>query len=573
MDVRADAKFAHLSSGRSDLFYLLLLLALVLPLRAWLLFNTEVAARDSIGYIRYALHFETQTWGDAVRSNAQHPGYSFCVWLLSQPLRAAHGTTDAEIMRLAAQGVSAIAALLLIVPMFYLGKEVLGPRVAFWGALLFQYLPVSGHHLSDGVSEPLFLLLTTTGLWQALVGFRRWSAGAECGGRRSCSLVPFALCGLFGGLAYWTRPEGAFVVAAAGLALVGRQLLIRVRWREFLVQGACLAAPALALAGGYVWVTGELTRKIAPRFMIGWETMRAADSSALPSGRHGSLPESPGRQDFRLHGRGLFASAFGAFIPQAKDYPTRFRRAGQTYFMELIQGFHYAGALFALLGLVWYGGYLIRMPGFWVLLVYGMIQTATLLLLAVRAFYISDRHMMVIVLSGTFLMAAGLLEAGRRAQDWLRQTQLRESFARWSMPTLLATVMLGLCMPKTLQRVHGNRAGNYRAGAWLRENVRDGDLVVDDHCWSHFYAGQVFLEGNEPEVPADYQPRCFVVMTRAKVRQANEAREAEEERLRAAGGRIVYHWPEEAHEERARVAVYEVPRDFQRHPWKVARLP
>src|SRR5262245_58802169 len=38
-----------------DWQWLLLLLVLVIPLRGWLLFNTEVAARDSIGFIRYAL--------------------------------------------------------------------------------------------------------------------------------------------------------------------------------------------------------------------------------------------------------------------------------------------------------------------------------------------------------------------------------------------------------------------------------------------------------------------------------------------------------------------------------------
>ena len=52
--------------------------------------------------------------------------------------------------------------MLLIFPMYYLGRFFFERRVAFWGTLLFQYLPVSGQHLSDGVSEALFLLLTST---------------------------------------------------------------------------------------------------------------------------------------------------------------------------------------------------------------------------------------------------------------------------------------------------------------------------------------------------------------------------------------------------------------------------
>ena len=41
-----------------DWRWLAMLLVLVLPLRAWLFVNTEVAARDSIGFIRYALQLE-----------------------------------------------------------------------------------------------------------------------------------------------------------------------------------------------------------------------------------------------------------------------------------------------------------------------------------------------------------------------------------------------------------------------------------------------------------------------------------------------------------------------------------
>ena len=40
-----------------------------------------------------------------------------------------------------AQLVSALASVLLLVPMFYLGREVFERRIAFWSCLLFQCLP------------------------------------------------------------------------------------------------------------------------------------------------------------------------------------------------------------------------------------------------------------------------------------------------------------------------------------------------------------------------------------------------------------------------------------------------
>ena len=86
---------------RVDWRYLALLLALVLPLRMWLICDTEVAARDSIGFIRYALQFENKSWQAVLLGNHQHPGYPLAVWAVSQPVRAIGGT-DALTMRISA---------------------------------------------------------------------------------------------------------------------------------------------------------------------------------------------------------------------------------------------------------------------------------------------------------------------------------------------------------------------------------------------------------------------------------------------------------------------------------------
>lgn len=529
-----------------DRTYLFLLLILLLPLKGWLVFNTEVPARDCIGYIRFALDFEKMDWREAMCLHDQHPGYSFCVWLVSLPLRAMNGGLDAEIMRLAAQATSVIASLLLLIPMFFLGKELLGARAAFWGCLLFQVLPVSGHHLVDGVSEPLFLLLVTASLWQGVIGLQRGSR--------------FSLfwCGLFGGLAYWTRPEGGFVVAAAGLVLIGGQVLrTRLTWKEWIVRGACLAGPALALAGLFFLATGEVTRKLSPRFIVGWETLVRQDEVS---------PEPE-----QIQNGSLFATIYAAFIPRAADYPTRLGRGARTLALELVQAFHYVGAAGVLLGLSWFGGHLGRQRGFWVLFVYGALQVAALMMLAVRLYYVSDRHIMVLVLPGSFLMAAGFLELGRRAQPLLTRRNWAPRHLGWSLPLLLLIALAGFCLPKTLDRVHGNRVGNHLAGLWLKDRLRAGDIVVDDHCWSHYYAGQVFEEGKDPEVDPEYKPICYVVMTRSKIRGVDDTRKEQEAKLREATGHIVYQFPPNVDEERARVVVFALPRDWEKQPWRVAR--
>src|SRR6266852_5907440 len=81
---RADAASAN--GWKKDAAALALLVVLVLPVRLWLLVNTEVAARDSIGYIRYALEFERFPWDLVIRAHDQHPGYSVALLAVSQPL-------------------------------------------------------------------------------------------------------------------------------------------------------------------------------------------------------------------------------------------------------------------------------------------------------------------------------------------------------------------------------------------------------------------------------------------------------------------------------------------------------
>src|SRR5205807_6330388 len=108
------------------------LLALTVALRVWLLCQTEVAARDSIGFIRYALQFETQPWAVVVRTNHQHPGYPLAILAVSVPVRQYSSQPETVRMQFSAQLVSSLAGVLLIFPMFYLGKRLFNAPVGFW---------------------------------------------------------------------------------------------------------------------------------------------------------------------------------------------------------------------------------------------------------------------------------------------------------------------------------------------------------------------------------------------------------------------------------------------------------
>jgi hypothetical protein len=170
------------------------------------------------------------------------------------------------------------------------------------------------------------------------------------------------------------------------------------------------------------------------------------------------------------------------------------------------------------------------------------------------------------VLCGCYFAVAGLCELPRRLLPTVGPgTRLLLQPAFWSL--VLFTALIGFCLPKTLQPLHVNRLGNREAGVWIGTQLRPGDMVDDDHCWSHYYAGEVFREYDNPLLHAEEQPTCYIVITRAQNREIGVVRRQREQSLQEEGARLVYHWPTNRPGGDAQVVVYARPRNPQDHPW------
>jgi hypothetical protein len=520
--------------------WLAVLLLIVGALRCWLIINTEVTARDSIGFIRYALSFDEKSWSAALRSQHQHPGYPVVVWLVSNPVRAFFGATP-ETMRVSAQLVNLIVSLVLAVMMFRLGKHLWDRYVGFFAALLFQCFPISGHHLSDGVSDGLFLLMVISALF-TLIRARETGAAWRYG-----------LGGAFIGLAYLTRPEGLLVLIAAWLFLLGLQFAKshKKRWREI---GAGLAAVTLgcAVAGSpYYLVTGTITIK-----PVAWQTInRIALEPSTPA-------EGP-----------LFASLFAANFHPSANTQEQLHRTLRALLFELGQALNYIGGIFAVWALIFCRKMLARNAGFYLLAIYFAIHAAILVKLGLQVSYVSDRHVMALVALTCYLCVIGLTHMCRPGLLWLKaQVSATEGFLFPYTLQLVAggwlLLAIGICAGKTVTRLHANRVGNHQAGLWLAPRVERGDLIDDDHSWTHYYAGMLFFEDKDTYLPADAAPTHYFVVTRSKEDGVREKRETHEESLKRTSAKLIYHWPPSGDASKARIVVYARPRSFETHPWE-----
>ena len=142
-----------------------------MALRAWHLTHTEVAARDSIGFIRYAWQLAHHPWVETIRDprQQQHFGYPFAILAVSYPVRAFVPGPETAVMQLSAQLTSCLASILLVVPTLLPRPGAVRPRRRLLGRAA---VPVPARPAAasspTGLSEGVFLLLAATALFGAV---------------------------------------------------------------------------------------------------------------------------------------------------------------------------------------------------------------------------------------------------------------------------------------------------------------------------------------------------------------------------------------------------------------------
>jgi hypothetical protein len=556
-----------------DLRCLAILVGVVVAVRGWQLTHTEVASRDSISYVRIAWQLEQAPWRQVMPASPQHPGYPLAVLALSLPVRQFFPDDLPRAWQISAQLVSVLASLLLLVPMFYLGKEMFDRRIAFWACLLFQCLPTSGKVMGDGLSDTLFILLACTVLWLATVALRR----------RTVWL--FALTGLAGGLAYWVRPEGALVIAATGLVLLALQKFPhwRQQWRKVLIQGSVLSLTALLVALPYMLIIGGLTVKNTPNLLMNQQRPDADWENRLrPKPPEKVEPQARASQPGSIllaAWWGLGDKTFNKLASELTDprdlqnykLPSRYWWALKAFIYEAGKGFFYVVWMPMLLGLWWRRERFLAVPGIWVGLLVCLALLGLLYRMAEKMGYLSDRHLLFVVLCGTYWAVAGTLVIGEKLA--LGASRLWPALAgrRWtdawtcSLALLLLFVLAPL--PRTLARLHSERTGFRSLGRWLAKNTFPGDFIEDPYCWAYYYAGRVFVEGCRG-LPV-HKPSCFyVVLEQSKNRHERLEYLQEEVRnvLRTRRAKIIHEEEARRGRDKATLQVWEVPGPFHDAP-------
>jgi len=450
------------------------ILVMAAALQAVAIARNPIPAQDGLKFIRVAREFGHEPWADVVRDSDQHPLYSALIALV-QPGVARVVGSGPEAWRIAAQGVSAFSAVLLLVPLYALTRRLADERTALLSAGVFALLPIPAELGHETLSDAPALFAFTTAL--------AFGASALRTGRARDA----ATCGLCGGIGFLIRPEAVLLPAiAAGLLTLRGLARMGPSRRAFLGSAGALAIPLALLIGGYATVKGTLSEKLAIRQATGIEASLSPSRSApplLPKGlddpRWDFSPKEESDQPERLG----FASAVGLTA------------------RSLAEAMAWIFPPIAALG-AWVRSASAQRRGLttdpsaasasqtrrWpdrLILVYVFIFLFILVRHAMNLGYVSSRH--------TVTIACALMPWTAIGLRWLKQCvderlggSLERRRLRWGV-----VAGLGLFCGFLLQMKpgHPSRWGHQAAGRWLLEHAHPADAILDTRGWAAFFSG------------------------------------------------------------------------------------
>jgi 4-amino-4-deoxy-L-arabinose transferase-like glycosyltransferase len=467
-----------LINGRRRLLAIVVLAAV---LHALGIARTVLPAQDGLKFIRVARQFQERPAIDVIRGSDRHPLYPALI-AVCEPFVAWFTGPGPDAWRIAAQGVAALASIVLILPLYGLTRALFDDRIAALAALLFVVLPLPAEVGRDTLSDSLGLLAALAAL--------QLGAAALAPARRGFGAI--AGCGLAAGVGYLARPEVALVPLAVAITLLvgGWRPALR---RRVLMEMSTLGVAFLTLVGGYALAKGEVSESLALRHGAGIAPPRTPVRLARPW-----LP--PGLDDPRWD-----FSPKEETLPGESRAPGRSRTSAVAATVELItrwaEGLGGFFGLFAIWGAVRARFVRALIAGANVdsgsgqdenalpprlrmlLTIYLVLYALVLVRHQVTLGYLSDRHLLPLVAVAMPWTAAGTYVCARRAAAALGWPARRTRVLAGVLVMLAA--ISALVMPQW-KPGHRSRWGHWAAGCWLQANARTPDAVLDTRGWASF---------------------------------------------------------------------------------------
>lgn len=480
------------------------LVAIAILLKVIVLLQHPILARDGIHHIKLAHDLSSRSWTTVLQEQPFHPGYGFTLLVTSIIFEAiSPGPLTPSEWQWCAHISSSLAGILLVLPLYGLGRCFYSLRTAWLGCLCFLILPTVVQVTTDALTESWYLLFALSALWALVHGVRS---------QRSSW---FVLAGLFAGTGYLVRVE-AIIIPATFVVFV---LVWRSKLESWLPTGASLRNLAILLACfflpplPYMMAIGKISNRPAVQTMAQAETPTMVMSDALLA----SQRLQDGVNGLRITSIQVLDAL--EVVVQAH------MRAGNYFLWPL-----------AALGLWLQLRYRRMETGIALLLILFTLHSIMLGRLALTSGYTSERHTLLAVALSSFAAAVGMIAI----HNWVKRVVPWMWDHRRIHNAIGLVLLMALCLPPAIRPLHHSQESHRQAGLWLRKQMKyHRDQLVDPYGWATFYAGLSFA----PKVSHRDDPRYTFGIIDPRDNDLNRIREWKEADL--LNQFPIWQWPAE----------------------------
>lgn len=489
MSMTPDQPQTERTRHKYDALGLIVLIFVACVLGIYMIASTVLISKDGVLYIEQAKLFERDS-GTVLEGNT--PGYPILLFALHKVVGWFRDNSSLFGWVYTAQGVTLLCRLLALVPLYLIGKRLVGRRNSFYAMLILILLPHPAHMSCELTREWPYVLFLATGLFLLLRGAvhtSRWAFGAA---------------GLMAGLGYVIRPEGAQLVVFGVL-----WLLFRLARPGRNLGRARVGFALVALLIGFaipVVPYANARGKIMPH------KVRELLATSRESPPEGARPENSDSESGFTATAGVLDGVGGAIYELAE---------------RISENLLYVFVPPMLVGAYWHFRRRQAMGHAEKFFISAFVAFNVLapILLYQYFHYMSRRHALPVVLLGVYYVPSGLRIISDRLERGIFRSRapIKKNSLRWF--SILLITGLAACLPKLLQPAGADKQGYRDAAEWLKNNTDTADVVAAVDPRISFYAERRGLscESHVPE-DADY----VVIVTGSSGEATNPAAAAQE---------------------------------------------
>ena len=448
---------------KQDFAHIVILLTFALVIGIYLILTTVLIAKDGVSYIHYAKDLSANPL-EAIRDCSDYappeytPGYPLLILMTHKFVGLFGDFPTISTWIYSAQSVTLLCRLLAIIPLYLIGKLIVGNKLSFWAILILIILPYPAKLGSDALRDWPHMLFLATGFLFLIMAVRhkRWWM--------------FGFVGIITGLGYIIRPMCVQLLVYGVSWLV---INIFKRKHEYSLSRARIVGGLALLVIGYAVVAvpymkirGEILptrlQQIMQSFSCGYDSVEIPDQNAN--------------------------------VYQAKLVPSDTAKALWKLIDNIGGNLMYFFVPFLFLGIY----HLLHKDLCEPPLKFFIIAFILLNIVMVILRYVctgpdlSKRYALPLTAFTIFFVPVGLKVLGREVDKLLCRTVCKNNSSekgaqRWFFILLL--IGLTICMPKLLRPLRIEKKGYRLAIEWLKDNSAQNDIIVAPDKRIGFYVG------------------------------------------------------------------------------------